>query len=197
MRNLKNFFSKKLTLIVLILAIFIAILAFIIAPLQGGLLSSTEILDPTIPPDEYPIQEVIGAYGRSISIAFVMLSHVLYANLHLGGSWVAASSETFYLKSNKERFKRLARSITLFNVMFFSLGATFAAAGIVFFIAFMPTFASNLFHIYFWPFFFEAILFAVEIVFLYVYWFSWDKVSSKTHQILGYGYAISVFFKLS
>ncbi|MEJ2250342.1 MAG: cytochrome ubiquinol oxidase subunit I, partial [Candidatus Lokiarchaeota archaeon] len=31
--------------------------------------------------------------------------------------------------------------------------------------------------------------------FLYTYWFSWDKIKPKYHQILGYGYAITVFIQ--
>jgi cytochrome d ubiquinol oxidase subunit I len=91
--------------------------------------------------------------------------------------------------------KRLAKSLTLFNVILFSVGATFASAGVVFFIALFPTFASNLFHIYWWPLLAEAVLFGVEILFLYSYWYSWDKISPAKHQFLGFGYAISVFFQ--
>ncbi len=193
--------KKKLYIIILGLAIWIIVMSFVIVPLQGGLTSSTQLLPPSQESSSayslgLPIQEFMGLYGRSTSIAFVMLSHTLLANLHLGGSWIAVTTESIYLRNNKMRFKRVARSFTLFNVMLFSLGSTFAAAGIVFFIAYMPSFTANLFHIYWWPLFTEAILFAVEIIFLYSYWFSWDKIKPRYHQILGYGYIISVFFQV-
>ena len=191
---------KKLLIIILAFAIYLIILAFVIVPLQGGLISSTQIMPPVDTlPGQYepslPIQELFGIYGRSIAIAFVMLSHVLYANLHLGGSWVAVTSETMYIKNGTSRFNRLSRSLTLFNVMLFSLGTTFATAGVLFFIVFVPTLAVNLFHIYWWPLFLEVITFFLEVFFLYTYWFSWDKIKTKYHQILGYGYAITVFFQ--
>ncbi len=193
---------KKIASIVLLLAVFIGILSFFIVPSQGGLISSTEqsadALNQTDPQfdETVPIQTTgMGKSGRSIIIALVMLSHVLYANLHLGGSWVAAITESSHLKTGNEDTKRLARSITLFNVMLFSAGATFAVAGVLFFIALYPEFAKNLFHIYWWPLLAEAIAFALEIFFLYTYWFTWDKVSKTWHQILGYGYAISVFLQ--
>jgi cytochrome d ubiquinol oxidase subunit I len=150
-------------------------------------------------PDKYisnlPLQMIFGIYGRSILIAFVMLTHILFANLHLGASWMATTSESFNIRTGKERFKRLARSITLFNIMIFSIGTTFATAGVLFFIVFVPNLAAILFHIYWWPLFIELILFFLEVFFLYVYWFSWDKIKNWNHQILGYGYAITVFFQ--
>jgi cytochrome d ubiquinol oxidase subunit I len=192
--------QKKLLIIILAFAIYLIILTFIIVPLQGGLISSTDIVpySDTLPSQyesNLPLQELFGIYGRSIAIAFVMLSHVLYANLHLGGSWVAVTSETMYIKNGTSRFNRLSRSITLFNVMLFSLGTTFATAGVLFFIVFVPNLATNLFHIYWWPLFLEVIAFFLEVFFLYTYWFSWDKIKTKYHQILGYGYAITVFFQ--
>jgi hypothetical protein len=126
----------------LVLAAFLSILTFYIVPQQGGLVSSTELqagelqkADPLYEED-LPVQEVgMGSSGRSIIIALVMLSHVLFANLHLGGSWVALISESLFLKTGKERYRRIARSVTLFNVMLFSAGATFAVAGVLFFIS--------------------------------------------------------------
>jgi cytochrome bd-type quinol oxidase subunit 1 len=191
---------KKIQAIITALGIFLIILIVFIIPQQGGLVSSTSQQASALSQAGYnetlPVQEVgLGASGRSIFIAFVMLTHVLFANLHLGGAWVAAGTESAFLRSRKPRYNRLARSITLFNVILFSAGATFAIAGMLFFISLYPTFASELFHIYWWPLLAEGILFAIEIFFLYTYWFSWDKVGNWWHQFLGYGYAVSVFFQ--
>ena len=192
----------KITALTVAFIAFLIFLGFYVVPQQGGLNSSTELsvnelsgVSPTYE-EKLPIQEVdLGSQGRSIFIAFVMLSHVLLANLHLGGSWIAVITASIYLRTRKERLNRLARSITLFNVILFSAGATFAAAGVVFFISLFPVFAENAFHIYWWPLFVEAILFAVEIFFLYTFWFSWGKIRDSFHQLLGYGYALSVFLQ--
>jgi cytochrome d ubiquinol oxidase subunit I len=191
---------KKVYAILAALVIFLIILLLLIIPQQGGLISSTSQQAAELTQADFnetlPIQQVdLGASGRSIFIAVVMLSHVLFANLHLGGAWVAAGTETAFLRNKKPRYNRLARSITLFNVILFSAGATFAIAGVLFFISLFPTFASEAFHIYWWPLLAEAILFAIEIFFLYTYWFSWDRISNGWHQFLGYGYAVAVFFQ--
>jgi cytochrome bd-type quinol oxidase subunit 1 len=200
----KYFFGrmKRFWLLAIAFVVFFAIVGLYIYPSQNGMISSTELsvnqINNTDPlyNETLPIQDVgINNQGRSIFIAFVMLSHVIFANLHLGGSWVAVGSESIFLLRKKNRFNRIAKSMTLFNVILFSFGATFAVAGMLFFISLFPTFASNVFHIYWWPLLVEAILFATEIAFLYTYWFSWKKLSKKWHQVLGYGYAVSVFFQ--
>jgi len=181
---------------------FIVFVVFFVYPNQEGMISSTQLQIDALKnvsaayAETLPIQEVgSGNQARSMFIAFVMLAHVLFANLQLGGSWIASISESFYLKTGLRRFDQVAKSLTLFNVILFSFGATFAIAGVLFFIALFPVFTSDWFHVMWWPLFIEAILFATEIVFLYTYWFSWDKIDRRKHQVLGYGYALAVFFQ--
>ncbi|MDD1678158.1 MAG: cytochrome ubiquinol oxidase subunit I [Methanomicrobiales archaeon] len=193
---------KHIYYVLIALSIFFFILFGVIVPQQGGLIPSSDIYAQEVANanpaynETLPIQTVdMGLSGRSILIAFVMLSHVVYANLHLGGAWIAAGTESLYLRTKKERYNRLARSITLFNVILFSAGATFAVAGVLFFISLYPVFVSEAFHIYWWPLLIEVFTFAFEIFFLYTYWFSWGKISNRWHQFLGYAYAIDVFIQ--
>ena len=191
---------KKIAAIIAALAVFLVLLTFVIIPQQQGNVSSTSLNAAalnnanTTYDETLPIQEVdLGGSGRSILIAVVMLSHILFANLHLGGAWIAAGTESVFLRNGKERFKRLARSLALFNVILFSAGATLAMAGLLFFIALFPAFSSEVFHLYWWPLLGELITFGLQIFFLYTYWFSWDRIKPVWHQFLGYGYAVVVF----
>ena len=204
---LKSFSGvRKPAILLLALAAFVAILTIYIAPQQGAYKSSTELQEEQLKKadpkylEQVPIQEVgLTSSGRSIFIAFVMLSHVLFANLHLGGSWVAVGTESVFMLNREKpggmRFKRIAKSLTLFNVMLFSAGATFAIAGVLFFISLFPQFAGYIFHIYWWPLFIEAITFALEILFLYTYWFAWERITPRWHQVVGYAYAVDVFIQ--
>ena len=193
---------RKIVGILAALVIFIIVLYGYIIPLQGGFISSTVIraddllgADPRFE-EHIPIQEVdLGASGRSIFIAFVMLTHILFANLHLGGAWVLLSLVVLYLASNKERYGHLGRSLALFNVILFSAGATFAAAGVLFFISLYPTFATQGFHIYWWPLLVEAILFGIEIFFIYTLWFAWGRIAAAWQIFLAVGYALSIYFQ--
>ena len=193
---------RKIAGILVALALFIVVLYGYIIPLQGGLISSTAIRAGDLAgaqprfQEQMPIQEVdLGASGRSIFIAFVMLTHILFANLHLGGAWVLLSLVILYLVSREERYSRLGKSVALFNVILFSAGATFAATGVLFFIALYPAFATQAFHIYWWPLLVEAILFGVEIFFVYTLWFTWARVGAAWHVLLAIGYPVSIFFQ--
>lgn len=193
---------KKVVGILVAFALFLIVLYGYIIPLQGGFISSTAIRSDDLPgadprfEEQMPIQEVdLGASGRSIFIAFVMLTHILFANLHVGGAWVLLSLIILYLLSRKERYSHLGRSVALFNVILFSAGATFAAAGVLFFIALYPTFAAQGFHIYWWPLLVEAILFGVEIFFVYTLWFTWARIGAAWHVLLAIGYPVSVYLQ--
>lgn len=192
----------KLISLIVGVAIFLAALTVYIVPQQGGLNSSTSIEAQSLQGvknvylEDLPIQETdLGRSGRSIFIAFTMLSHMLFANLHLGGAWIAVLVQLTFLRTRIPRYERLARSLTLFNVILFSFGATFAAAAMFFFIALYPTFAKIIFHLYWWPLFIESFFFAVIIIFLYTFWFSWGRINPKAHISLGFGYAIAVFIQ--
>ncbi|BBL68203.1 cytochrome ubiquinol oxidase subunit I [Methanoculleus chikugoensis] len=192
----------KIAGILVALALFIIVLYGYVIPLQGGLISSTAIRSSDLSgaepqfQEQMPIQEVdLGASGRSIFIAFVMLTHILFANLHLGGAWVLLSLVILFLASRKERYSRLGKSVALFNVILFSAGATLAATGVLFFIALYPTFATQGFHIYWWPLLVEAILFGVEIFFVYTLWFTWARIGAAWHVLLAVGYPVSIYLQ--
>jgi cytochrome d ubiquinol oxidase subunit I len=195
----------KLTVLIAALAVFFLVLVLYVVPNQGGLISSTELqqsdLQSAAPwlEEKVPIQEVDiglnGRQGRSMFIAIAMLGHIVLANMQLGGAWIIPITELLWLKSRKNRFRRLARSQTLFNVIFFSIGATFAMGGMLFFAGLFPVLTQNAFHIYWWPLFLEALTFAGEIFFLFSYWYTWDRISPTWHQFLGWALAMDVFFQ--
>ncbi len=194
--------TRKIIGILVAFAVFIIVLYGLIIPLQGGFISSTAIraddllgADPRFE-EQIPIQEVdLSSSGRSIFIAFVMPTHILFANLHLGGGWVLFSLIILYILSRKEHYSRLGKSVALFNVILFSAGATFAANGVLFFIALYPTFATQAFHIYWWPLLIEAILFGIEIFFVYTLWYTWEKIGTAWHIFLAVGYPVAIYFQ--
>jgi hypothetical protein len=86
---------KKVFAIIAALVIFLIILIAYIIPQQGGLISSTSQQASELAQSDYkktlPIQLVdLGTSGRFIFIVAVMLSHVLFANLHPGRGLVPA-----------------------------------------------------------------------------------------------------------
>jgi cytochrome d ubiquinol oxidase subunit I len=188
--------------LIVAVVIFLAITVAVIAPSQGGTIPSTDLLKGTqtnVSPEfgqEIPLQDVgLGPSGRSIFIAFVMETHILFANLQLGGSIIIVATLIIFAMLRRERYLNLARSMTLFNLILFSTGATFAGAGMFFFVSLFPTFAANAFHVYWWPLLAETILFGAEIFIIYTFWFAWERISGGWHLALGFAYILDVFFQ--
>ncbi|NLZ30155.1 MAG: hypothetical protein GX885_05360 [Methanomicrobiales archaeon] len=191
----------------LISAVIIAIVAYliflsvVIVPLQGGTISSTAILAGNLSEStanytttDLPIQTV-GDVSRSAVIAFTMLIHIVFANLHIGGAWIIVATALLYFRYQRMRYKNLARSLTLFSLILFSAGSTFAAGGMMAIIALFPDLSLNIFRLYWWPIFAYFLLFGIVIILLFVFWFAWDRIRPGVHLALGFGYAISVFLQ--
>src|SRR5271157_917015 len=184
---------NKLHIIVLGLVIYVILTVVIVVPLQGGEIFGGIFTVTSSYNETFDLQ--LGPQAGSTIIAVFMLGHVMLANLGLGGSWVVAIAETTFIRSGKQKYDRLARSLSQFNVIMFSTGSTFAVAGLTMFIALFPQLTTQLFHIFFWPLFIELLMFGVGILSLYTFYLSFDKISKKYHQILAYTYAISTFIQ--
>lgn len=198
--------GRRLSLISAVIIAIVAYLIFlsvVIVPLQGGAIPSTTVLEKGLSESTahyatsgIPVQDVdIGNMGRSAVIAFTMLIHIVFANLHVGGAWVIAVTALLYFRYRRMRYKNLARSLTLFTLILFSAGSTFAAGGMMALIALFPDLSMNVFHLYWWPIFAYFLLYGVVIILLFTFWFAWDRIRPGVHLAIGFGYAASVFIQ--
>ncbi|MFB3764579.1 MAG: cytochrome ubiquinol oxidase subunit I [Methanotrichaceae archaeon] len=193
----------KLTTLVLVLTAFFFVLTLYIAPQQGALISTTAIdlneldtVKPQYSENLLPAQTVgLGSQGRSIFMAVVLTGHTQLANLALGGSWILVITEFLFLRFKRERYRNLARSMAFFSVIFFSIGATFGASALLFVYSLYPVLTLNLFHIYWWPIFANLLLWSTQIFFLWLYFYTWNRIKTSSHIFVGLGYAIASFFQ--
>jgi cytochrome bd-type quinol oxidase subunit 1 len=194
---------KTLSYIILGFAGFLILLTIFVVPSQGGLIfSSTLFSNETSSATQYnetlPTQMMgmqMGTQASSIMIGSMMMLHILFANISVGGSWISVISEHKYHRNKEEKYDKLAKSITHFNVILFSAGSTLAFFGVAAMIGLFPSAISEIFHIFWWPIFFEAITFILEILFLYTFYYSWGKIPDRWHQFLGFGFAITIIFQ--
>ncbi len=193
----------KLTTLVLLLAAFFLLLTLYIAPQQGAFTSTTALneneldaVKPQFQENMLPIQTVdLGRQGRSIFMAITFLGHIQLANLALGGSWILVVTELLFIRSRRERYRNLAKSMAFFSVILFSVGATFGGAGLLFIYSLYPVLMLNIFHIYWWPVFATLLLWSTQIFFLWLYFYTWKRIRPSRHVFLGIGYAITSFFQ--
>jgi cytochrome bd ubiquinol oxidase subunit I len=193
---------RKIWGLLIALAVFLLYIMFFIVPQQAAFTPSSEIYADKLAngsplyTEQIPIQTGdLGQYGRSIFIAFVMEAHVVFADLHLGGSWIILSLILLWFILKQKQYLHLGRSMALFNLILFSVGATFPIAGLLFFISLFPAFTTNVFTVYWWPLLLETILFGAEIFFIYFLWFSWGHVKNGWTALLAVLYAVDVFFQ--
>ncbi|MBA3965762.1 MAG: cytochrome ubiquinol oxidase subunit I [Nitrospirales bacterium] len=138
--------------------------------------------------------------GR-VAIATSALLHSLFATFIVGSSLIGAVTATCSYVTGKEWFDRLARLIA-FSLVFSTATISFFGVMLVFFLnIYWPQFWHRMFHVMFWPFLGEALLFLGEAIFAYAWYYLWkwgkDGWRQKAHLAfiwLAAGCALTAMF---
>ncbi len=131
--------------------------------------------------------------GRNFAVAVFMLGHVIFPNLAIGGPLIAVISEFIAIRKKSPEWDRFAKTAAKFAVVMFSIGSTFAVAGVVLFSWLFPNFWILGLNLFGWPLVLEGLTFFFAIATLYSYYYLWDRWHNKRtqHLILG---AAAVWF---
>jgi cytochrome bd-type quinol oxidase subunit 1 len=118
-----------------------------------------------------------------------MLIHMFFAELFVGFAIAAPVLQAWGARTGSPRMDKLARSMTRFNVLTFSTGATFAVLFLVLLVGFYPRVTAALFT----HFFYLVVIAIVSIVLalwgMYTYYYKWDRYSifnKRRHIALGF-----------
>src|SRR5918911_162416 len=98
------------------------------------------------PSIEFPY---LGARGL---VGIVMLIHIFFATLFVGYALGSPLLQAWSVRTGDLRFERLAHSMARFNLLTFSVGATWAVVFLVALVGFYPRVATALFTHFFWFF---------------------------------------------
>jgi len=138
----------------------------------------------------YPVWEVPGLTAGLV-LGLIAAFHMLPSHLSVGAMWL-----NVYLESRAERenrpelldfVRKYSRLLLIFSYVFGSLsgvGIWFAATLAA------PRAVSGLIHNYVWGWATEWVFFIVEVVGIFVYVYSFDKVDRKTHIRIGWIFAL-------
>jgi len=144
----------------------------------------------------YPFWEV-PVWTSGIFIALIATFHILPSHLATGAFWFNVFIERKALKENRpgllDFIKRYILMILIFCFVYGSLtgvGIWFAAT------VASPRSISALIHNYVWGWATEWVFFVLEIVTIYIYYYTLDKVSPKTHMRIGWIYAWSAWISM-
>lgn len=142
---------------------------------------------------EFPIFQV-PYLGNGMTIALNAVLHIIIAQgITTGVITMIALAEYIGFKTKSEHWENFARRLLKPTVIIITgLGST-TGVGIWFITsALSPKGIGLMLRIFFWPWFMEWMVFAVEIIVILLYYFTWDKWSGlkkKKHIRLGFAYS--------
>lgn len=123
--------------------------------------------------------------GNTIIMAIIILVHVFFAFIAVGGAALAVFSELLGRRKNDDDYISLARRVTKFLADMMKINGVLGVAIVVLLIGLWGTFSRTLYSIMFWPFVTEGLFFLILMIFSISYNNTWDRVSPKIHIFLG------------
>ncbi|CAN5131689.1 hypothetical protein BH24ACT16_BH24ACT16_03690 [soil metagenome] len=127
--------------------------------------------------------------GTRAFTGLTMLVHMFFAELFVGFAIAAPVLQAWGARTGSPRMDRLAHSMTRFNVLTFSTGATFAVLFIVLLVGFYPQVTGSLFTHFFIFIVIAMASMGLALWGMYSYYYKWDKYSmlhKRRHIALGF-----------
>jgi cytochrome bd ubiquinol oxidase subunit I len=124
-----------------------------------------------LPSIEFPY---LGARGL---VGIVMLIHIFFATLFVGYAIGSPLLQAWSVRTSNPNFERLAHSMARFNLLTFSLGATWAVMFLVVLVGLYPRVAAGLFTHFFW--FFPVMAMASMLLTLWLFYFHYYRAKNR------------------
>jgi len=127
--------------------------------------------------------------GTRFIVGLTMLIHMFWAELFVGFAIAAPVLQAWGARTGSPRMDRLAHSMARFNVLTFSVGATFAVLFLVLLVGLYPRVTSSLFTHFFILIAVAMLSMGLALWGMYSYYYKWDRYSvlnKKRHIALGF-----------
>jgi cytochrome bd-type quinol oxidase subunit 1 len=145
---------------------------------------------------DYPIFNP-GPMGPSTLIAMMAIIHVVIAQFAVGAGIATPWLESRALRRNDTLILNFLRRYSRFLILLSFVAGAVTGVGIWFVVGLIsPETISLLLRQFVWAWATEWVLFLVEIISGYVYYFYWDRLDAKTHVKVGWVYALSAWGSL-
>lgn len=143
----------------------------------------------------YPVWEL--AMGGGVLIAIVSILHVFVSHFAVGGGLWLVWTEIRSRRTGDDRLRDSVKHHSRFFLLLTLVFGAISGVGIWFTIALVsPQAISNLVHAYVWGWAMEWVFFFVEIGAALVYYYGWERLDRRTHEIMGWIYFIAAFMSL-
>src|SRR5919107_4842381 len=126
--------------------------------------------------------------GKEVVMGAIWQSHVLWAAFIAGIFIIAPLSEYLAVLTKQPKYDRFAKGAAVAAILLFATGSFTPILGVLLLITLYPVFWSYAQNILFWPLLAEAFMFVAEIILIYAWYASWDKMAyrKKLHIVLGF-----------
>lgn len=145
----------------------------------------------------YPFWE-ISTLGGSLLIAIVAILHTYIAQFAVGGGFFLVLAERRARRENDMAMLDYVRQHTRFFVLVTLVLGAVTGVGIWFTVALVnPQATSILIRTFVWGWAIEWVFFILEITAALTYHATWDRVSPKTHELVGWLYGAGAWLSLA
>jgi cytochrome bd-type quinol oxidase subunit 1 len=127
--------------------------------------------------------------GNRFFTGLTMLIHMFFAELFVGFAIAAPVLQAWGARTGSPRMDKLAHSMARFNVLTFSVGATFAVLFVVLLVGLYPRVTASLFTHFFYFIALAMLSMGLALWGMYSYYYKWDRYSvlyKRRHTLLGF-----------
>jgi cytochrome d ubiquinol oxidase subunit I len=145
---------------------------------------------------DYPAW-IVGGVGPGWMIGLIATFHVLISHFAVGGGLFLPFTEAWARKNNREDVIAFLKDFSRFFLILTNVFGAISGVGIWFIIGLIsPAASASLIRMFVFVWGMEWGVFLVEILSLIFYYYGWEKMSPKTHQTVGWIYAITSYLSL-
>jgi cytochrome d ubiquinol oxidase subunit I len=147
-----------------------------------------------------PIGDIeIPGIGKEVVIAVLAQSHIFHAAFIAGILFIASISEYLGVVTKQPKYDRFAKNAAIVTVLIFAAGSAIAITFVLALITLYPVFWSYIQNILFWALFAETFMFVGEIILIYAWYVSWEKLAyrKKLHVVIGFMAAFLVIAQVT
>ncbi|MBC8317113.1 MAG: cytochrome ubiquinol oxidase subunit I [Desulfobulbaceae bacterium] len=138
----------------------------------------------------YPVWSLDFA-GGGLLIAMMAIFHVYISHFAIGGGLFLVLTERKGLRENSQAILDYTRKHTKFFLILTLVFGTITGVGIWFTIALLnPAATSKLIHTFVFAWAVEWVFFSLEIVSIFIYFYTFGRMDPKKHQLIGWLYFI-------
>jgi cytochrome bd ubiquinol oxidase subunit I len=127
--------------------------------------------------------------GSRLVTGLTMIIHMFFAELFVGFAIAAPVLQAWGARTGSARMDKLAHSMARFNVLTFSVGATFAVLFVVLLVGLYPQVTASLFTHFFYFIAIAMLSMGLALWGMYSYYYKWDRYSvlnKRRHVVLGF-----------